>query len=36
VLVLIAWIFSFRLRRLAKWRPLLLFLFVAMLLSSSV
>jgi membrane-associated PAP2 superfamily phosphatase len=35
VLVLIAWIFSFRLRRLAKWRPLLLFLFVAMLLSSS-
>jgi membrane-associated PAP2 superfamily phosphatase len=35
VLVLIAWIFSLRLRRLAKWRPLLFFLFVAMLLSSS-
>jgi len=35
LLVLAAWIASFRLKRLAKWRPLLQFLFVAMVLSSS-
>jgi len=35
LLVLAAWIASFRLRLLVKWRPLLLFLFVAMVLSSS-
>ena len=35
LLVLAAWIASFRLRRLAKWRRLLVFLFVAMVLSSS-
>jgi membrane-associated PAP2 superfamily phosphatase len=35
LLVLAAWIASFRLKRLAKWRPLLLFLFVAMVSSSS-
>lgn len=36
LLVLAAWIASFRLKRVSKWRPLLLFLFVAMVLSSSV
>lgn len=35
LLVLAAWITSFRLKRLAQWRPLLLFLFIAMVLSSS-
>ena len=36
LLVLAGWIASFRLKRLAKWRPLLLFLLVAMVSSSSV
>jgi membrane-associated PAP2 superfamily phosphatase len=35
LLVLAGWVASFRLKRLAKWRPLLLFLFVAMVASSS-
>ena len=35
VLVLTAWVASYWLDRLARWRPLLLFLFIAMLLSSS-
>ncbi len=35
LLVLAAWMVSFRLKRVSKWRPLLLFLFVAMVSSST-